>query len=259
MTKKSIFSKILKATKEHGPELMIGAGIASMITSTILAVRATPKALERLEDKKADLGVTYLTKKETVQAGIKPYIPSIITGAIGVTCIIGGTTKNLKKQSALAAVYAISENTLKEYKREVTKTLGEEKAREIEKKITKGHINERPVILDCDDSQYVENTGNGQTLFYDSLSGRYFRSSTNAVDRAINAVNKSLMTDMYISVNELYNEIGISTIGAGSLIGWSSEKDMVDIHYDTEIADDGQPYVVLYYRNPPEPLFKTGY
>ena len=45
-----------KATKSylsnHSPEILIGLGIASMTTSTILAVKATPKALKLLEYEK---------------------------------------------------------------------------------------------------------------------------------------------------------------------------------------------------------------
>ena len=259
MIKKGLFNKIIDKTKEHSPEILIGAGIASMVTSTVLAVRATPKALDLIENKKAELGTTYLTKKETVQVAWKPYIPSIITGGVGIACIIGGTTTNLKRQSALAAVYALSESTLKEYKTKVKEKLGDEGARKIEEevnsKVGKARIKERPVIVDSDESPYVENTGCGQTLFYDSLSGRYFRSSMNAIDRAVNNLNKSLMQDYYMTVNDLYNEIGISTIGAGSLIGWSTEKEMCEVTYSTEINESGLPYVILGFRNVPQPLF----
>ena len=33
------------AAKRHSPEILTGIGIAGMITTTIMAVRATPKAL----------------------------------------------------------------------------------------------------------------------------------------------------------------------------------------------------------------------
>ena len=253
--KNNIIGKLVKASKEHSADILIGTGIAGMIASTVLAVKATPKAMENIEEKKAEKGVTKLTTKETIQAGWKPYIPAFVSGIVGAGCIIAGTGQNKKQQAALAAVYSMSENTLRRYKDEVKKQFGEEKAKEIDKKVVKAKMKERPVIIDTDESMFVQQTGHGQTLCYDSLSGRYFRSSTNAIDRAVNIINKSLMQEHYITVNEFYNELGISTIGAGSLIGWRSDGNMCEIHYDTEIDENGVPYVVIYYRNRPEPLY----
>lgn len=254
-----IFNKIANFTKEYSPEILIGSGVASMIASTILAVKATPKAIRNIEQEKSDRGVTMLKTQDTIKVAWKPYIPSIVSGVVGAGCIIAGTTQNKHQKAALAAVYSLSENTLRRYKDEVRKMVGDEKADEIDRQVVKSRIKERPVIIDTEDSMFVEQTGNGNTLCFDSLSGRYFRSSINAIDRAVNNVNKSLMSEHYVTVNELYNEIGLSTIGAGSLIGWKAEKDMCEIHYDTEMDDTGAPFVVLYYRNRPEPLYSTAY
>lgn len=56
------------AVKKHSPEILTGIGIAGMITTTVMAVRATPKALILIEEKKDELEVNELTPKETIQA-----------------------------------------------------------------------------------------------------------------------------------------------------------------------------------------------
>ncbi len=46
--KKEIAKSLLSlktAIKKHSPEILTGIGIAGMITTTVMAVRATPKAL----------------------------------------------------------------------------------------------------------------------------------------------------------------------------------------------------------------------
>ena len=64
------FSKIAKDAKrvlsKHSPEILTGIGLAGMITSTVLAVKATPKALKRIEEAKEEKGEE-LTKVETVK------------------------------------------------------------------------------------------------------------------------------------------------------------------------------------------------
>ena len=62
---------------KHSPEILTGIGIAGMIATTVLAVKATPKALEYIDT------ATYekeepLTPVETVKACWKCYIACII-------------------------------------------------------------------------------------------------------------------------------------------------------------------------------------
>ena len=51
-------SKLLKNaqlwTTKHSPEILVGLGITGMVTTTVLAVKATPKALMLIEEKKKE-------------------------------------------------------------------------------------------------------------------------------------------------------------------------------------------------------------
>lgn len=49
-----IFRPIAKQVSKYGPEIAVGVGIAGMITTTILAVKATPKSLRLIEAKKKE-------------------------------------------------------------------------------------------------------------------------------------------------------------------------------------------------------------
>ena len=77
-----------KALKKHSPEILTGIGIAGMIATTISAVKATPKAL-RLIDEKEIKENKRLTTAEVVLTTWKCYIPSAVTGALSVACLIG--------------------------------------------------------------------------------------------------------------------------------------------------------------------------
>lgn len=255
--KKGLLNKALQGARKHKPEILIGTGIVGMVTSTCMAVKATPKALELIEDKKSDLGVTSLTKKETVEAAWKMYIPSALLGTLSVGCIIAGTTSSIKRTSAVATAYAISENTIKAYQEKIVEACGEEKANEIKREVTKEAVRQRPVIVEDSESLYVTSTGEGNTLFYESLTGRYFRSSTNAVERAVNAVNKQMRSDNTVSVNDLYSELGIPRVEIGDLLGWSIDRDDIELRYDSDIEVDGQPYIIIEYWNNPMPLKTT--
>ena len=258
---KNLFDKVLNFTKEHNPEILVGLGVTGMMTSTVLAVKATPKALDIMEDKKADMGVTYLTRKEIAQATWKLYAPSIGVGLASAACIILGTSKSIKRNTALATVYALSESTLREYQSKAKEMLGEEKASELDREVAKSRIRKREVttIVESEGSEYIHHTGNGDTLVYDSLSGRYFRSSMNSIESAVNSINKSLLNDYIMTLNEFYNELGVPTIGAGSLIGWKSDKELLEVSFESDVDQNGNPYLVLSYKNRPVPVYDYRY
>ena len=115
-----VFTSIGRAVKKHCPEILMGMGIAGMMTTTILAVAATPKAMKLIEAKKREQQTEKLRPIETVKTAWHCYLPSAVTMIASVGCLIGAETLNAQKGAALAAAYALSETARKEYGNKVT-------------------------------------------------------------------------------------------------------------------------------------------
>ena len=90
----NFFKGIRSTVVEHSPEILTGIGIAGMITTTVLAVKATPKALRLIEAEKHDMHKDELTAIETVKVAWKPYIPAAVTGVTAMGCLIGAMIRN---------------------------------------------------------------------------------------------------------------------------------------------------------------------
>lgn len=246
MNFKAIGAGICSVLKKHSPEILTGLGIAGMVISAVLAVKATPKALTLIEEKKDKMGVAKLNTVDTVKAAGKCYIPAVVLSMLSISCIIGASAKNARRNAALATVYSISENTLREYQDKVIETIGEKKEAEIRDSISADKIKKDPVS-----TSEVIITAKGSSLCYDSLSGRYFRSDIENIRRAINEINRMMLDEMYVSLNEFYDEIGLSHIKVGNDIGWNVSDGLLDIHFSSHIADDGTPCLVLNYMIAP--------
>lgn len=117
--KKSNISKVLSSVRtsmaKHSPEILTGIGIAGMITTTVMAVRATPKALILIEDRKEEIGAEELEVADVVKTTWFCYIPAVITGTLSIACLIGASSVNAKRNAALATAYTLSESALKDY------------------------------------------------------------------------------------------------------------------------------------------------
>lgn len=250
--KKSDVLKIVKLAKngvqKKAPEILTGIGIAGMATTVVLAVRATPKAMRLIEDEELRRGAdeSYetcdLKTHEIVKVAWTPYIPALLMGIGSTACLIGGISVSARRTAALATAYKISETALSEYKEKMIEAVGEKKVHAIKEKIDKETVEKNPVS-----KNQVILTEKGNTLCYDVLSGRYFKSDIEKIKKAVNEINRQLTYDMYISLNEFYDELGLPHTKMGYDLGWNLDDGLVEPTFSSQIADDDTPCIVLDY------------
>ena len=244
----SIITSTRQFVSKRSPEILTGIGIAGMISTTVLAVKATPKAMELIEAKKQEEWVDKLSPVEVVKVAWKPYIPAIVTCVASTTCLIGASSVNAKRNAALATAYKLSETALSEYREKVIETIGEKKERTVRDKVAEERVKKNPVS-----KNEVIVTGNGKTLCFDPISGRYFMCSIETIKRAENTLNKQMLHDIsgYVSLNEFYDELGLDHTSVGDDLGWNTDQ-LIDIDFSSQLNDNGEPSVVLDYLVTPK-------
>ena len=240
--------KIAKTSiTKHSPEILTGIGIAGMITTTVLAVKATPKAIRLIEEAKEEKGED-LTKAETVKSCWKAYIPAAATCIASTACLIGASSVSIRRNAMLATAYKLSETAFSEYKEKVVETIGDEKEKIVREKVSEERIKKNPIT-----KNEIIMTDYGDTQFYETLSGRYFKSDIEQIKKVVNYLNKDMLQDMFgtISLNEFYDELELERIDLGDELGWRVDKGLIEIDFTSKIADNGKPCIVLDYINAP--------
>jgi hypothetical protein len=234
------------AALKHSPEILTGLGIAGMVAAGILAVRATPKALILLEERKNGENADALKPVETVKTVWRCYLPSVLTAGAAAACLIGASSVNLRRNAALSAAFTLSESTLRAYQKRVIETVGEKKERTVRDAAAKEKIEAAPI-----GGREVFITKKGDTLCFDPVSGRYFKSDIDLLKRVENELNRRMRDELYISLNEFYGEIGLSGIKLGEDLGWKIDWGYIDLYFSAQLADDGTPCLVLNYSLAP--------
>lgn len=247
---KQTIAKILKGVpnvlKRRSPEILTGVGIAGMIFTTITAVKATPKALQLVDEREIKEGKR-LTNSEIVKTTWKCYIPAAVTGVCSIGCLIGASSVNARRNAALATAYTISETAFKEYKEKAVEVVGEKKEQAIrdavsKEKLEQAHVTDREFII----------TGKGETPCFDPLTNSCFKSDIETIRKAENILNKRMRDELKITVNEFLQEIGLDPCddSIGESMGWDIDKGYIDIDFSSQLVD-GIPYLVIGHRNPP--------
>ena len=174
------------------------------------------------------------------------YIPSAIVGGLSIGCVIGASAINARRNAALATAYALSESALKTYQEKVIETVGEKKEQTIREAVAKDTVEKHPM-----GTKEVIFTGNGETRCLDAISGRRFMCSVQRLQEVENELNRRILNEMYVSLNELYDELGLAHTKLGEDLGWNVDwldRDMIKLSRSAQIDEDGTPCLVLDYQ-----------
>lgn len=272
MTKLAIMNNVTKFAKrsglkfkKHSPEILVVSGVVGVVTSAVMACKATTKLdsileeskeqVEKIhgyveaegysekysaEDEKKDLTIVYT--KSAIKI-VKLYGPSVLLGALSIGAILGGHNMLRKRNLALAAAYTALDTSFKDYRGRVIERFGKELDRELRFNIQNKEI--ESVVTNEDGTESIEKksvsvVGNldgysPYAKFYDDgcigwekdpeLNLMFLR-------RQQDAANEILKRDGYLFLNDVYEMLGIPKTTAGQLVGWIyDEKNPVGDNY----------------------------
>lgn len=249
-------NNLLRASKaflgRNASTILTCIGGAGVIATSVMAVKATPKAIKLLDVAEEEKGEE-LTIGEKVQVAGSVYIPSILMGASTLACIFGANILNHRKQTALISAYALLDNSYKEYKNKVKELYGEEVESEVIQSIAKDKYAEQDISV-----------SDNKQLFFDYYSGRYFESTMEEVIASEYAVNRTISLTGECSLSTYYEALDIPSVEHGEYLGWSAGglqmmawSDWLDFEHEKVVLEDGLECCII--KMSVEPMYECGY
>lgn len=246
------FHKASFQLKKHSPEILVVTGVIGVVTSAVLACKATRKLDSVLEESKEqidkikdyieeegyseeytekdaskDLTITYTQSALKIA---KLYGPSVILGAASIGAIFGGHNILCKRNVALAAAYTAVDKGFKDYRNRVIERFGKELDRELKYNIKSDTVEVTELDEDGKEktSKVTVNTVDPNELsefarFYDDGCTGWTK------DPELNLVflkkqqcwaNDLLKSRGWLTLNEVYDMLGITRTAAGMVVGW---------------------------------------
>jgi hypothetical protein len=221
---------------KYAPQIATGVGLGLALVAGVRAVQKTPEAVKLIERKKEEKK-DELTVTETVKTVWKCYLPSVIIFIVACVLIIGGQRISTRRAVAAATACSLYETQLKQYQEAAKEVLGDKKEAEIRTQMARNEVTSRPP-LSTDD---IVSTGRGNALFFDELSKRYFWSDPAYVDKIFQNLNFQLLDEMYVSLNDYWDALGLPTTNPGNLICWCVNDGKIDPSFDVILVASG-PY-----------------
>lgn len=240
--------------RKHSPEILVVGGAVGVVTSAVMACRATtklntvietgkkrveavhyiaehpeefPEAQSVVENPKRALTVAYA---HTGLELVKLYGPSVVLGVTSLGCMLASNGIMRKRNIALAAAYTAVDKNFKAYRSRVVDRFGEEldkelrynvKTKEIEETIVDEKGKQKKVKKKIQVSEHDE-PSDFSKCFDESCPGWTKDPEANLVFLKLQQVqaNKRLQYEGYLFLNDVYDMLGFQRTVAGQNVGW---------------------------------------
>lgn len=252
---KELLFKTKVFCKRNGSTILTCAGALGVVATAVTAVKATPKALQLL-DEAAEEKQEDLTRMEKIKIAGPVYVPSILMGAGTVTCIFGANMLSKRQQASLISAYTLLDKSYKEYKDKVKELYGEDSDKHIRAEVAQDNYD----LYEDEETEdeYEDEFEDGKLLYYDQFSNRYFRSTLADVLNAEHNINKILYTQGGAYLNDFYELLGIEKIPSGNELGWSVGilesmywAQWIEFDHEKVAMDDGMECYIITMRYEP--------
>ena len=255
-------TKVTDFAKQNEPAILTGMRVAGLFMTALMAYKASPRAHEIIERHQTNVQNGADKKEETKQL-VKEVVP-VVLPTVGMAvatsaAIIGAHTVNSKRIAVLSAAYSMSESALKDYQEKMLEVLDEKKVSKIKESISQDKIDKKNIDTTNLNSQDVIITGDGDVLCMDNYSGRLFRSNAQKIGQAVNELSADLQTDMYVSLNDFYDKLGLASVPMGDDFGWNIDdlvRGQLDISVTACLTKDKQPCLMILYDVSPREDFR---
>jgi hypothetical protein len=242
MTIKTILRAAERFVTDNSPGILTGLAVAGTVTTAVLAGKAGYSTALLLQTDWAGVGGEP-TRKQEIQMVWKEFIPAAVSGVATVTCVIAANHIGTRRTAAIAAAFKLSEQLTEEYKERVIKTLGAQKEEKLRSELAADRMGR------VDGAETIIISG-PEVVFYDELSGRFFKNEMENVRKAVNDINFKINNYFHASLTDFYDLIGLNGTSFSDEVGWNTDE-LLDMTYSATLLQDGRPAIAISFNTTP--------
>lgn len=255
------FHKVGFKFKKHSPEILAVTGVVGVVTSAVMACKATTKVNDIVDEAKETIdkihdsvgkglhtsdGEEYteeVAKKDLTivytQTGlkfVKLYGPSVALGVASLACLLGSNHILRKRNLALAAALTNVATSFKEYRGRLVDRFGKDLDRELRFGIKAKEVEETVIDEDGKETTVTKtvevvdpNTAHSlySIVFCEGNTGWTRNAELNKVFliQQQNWANDKLKMNGVLTLNEVYDMVGAPRTAYGQIAGWVWTED----------------------------------
>lgn len=272
-------------TKEHSPEILIGAGIVGGVASAVIACKATAKTAAVKAEKEQALqdvkdcvqmaeegtlpeGMTYTdedAKRDTslayIKAGVgyaKVYAPAVALGTLSIASILAGCNIMRKRNLAVISAYNLVQKEFGEYRERVVDKFGEQVdkemrfgTKEVEEEVVDEETGEKTIVKrTVTDTDSISANG----FFFDEGCDAFTNDAEinlQILRRVEEECKFILKKDGYLTLNTVRTKLGLRECKRGAIFGWVDNPNLPEFslgiysNANMDFVNGREPYALI--------------
>jgi hypothetical protein len=208
---------------KRSPELLLGGGILGFVSAVIMSARATPKAMQILEEGRYKRRYEEYTTVSKVKDVAPAYIPTAAMVLLSTGMLLASDHITRNRYASLLALYSIAGRALSDWDSSTADNVSKKKYHQIKERVlAPQHPPEEVDIVE------------GHLLFWDPISGRYFHArSVDTVRKIFKDVNLMLVTDEFVPLSELYYQLDMPVAKFADWVGFHVSDSEIEPRFDS--------------------------
>ncbi len=242
---KSLFKTGLKFASENKANILTAAAIVLEAGAIIAAFKAGPRCndiLDEFDDREAN-GETVSKKEKAVRVG-KAVIVPVGLGIASAGCGIASNRISASTIATLNSTVQVGQTAYAALMNETKKTVGEEKAKEIQQNVTK----ETNKAVKAVEYANVVHSGHGTELMQETITGQYLYGCSDWIEGLVDAYNDSFIVTYHSGyqsgdgdpkdLTELYESMGLKwNLEALKMFGVNPDFELLSVDTSEAVVD----------------------
>lgn len=240
--------------RKHSPVILFGAGVVGVVSTVVLASRATLKLEEVIQEANdaLDKALTLeshnyseqdrnrdilLIKVKTVTRLAKLYTPAFIVGSLSIAALTGAHVTLTRRNLGLTAAYAGLDKAFRQYRERIVEELGADKEKELRYDLVDTEIEQK--TPDGSVTRIVKKRGPRGYSQYAMLFGEDNKNwqkehmyNSFFIQNIQAYANVKLRANGHLFLNEVYDMLGLPRTRAGQIVGWLINSPHGDSYVD---------------------------
>lgn len=216
------------AATNNAPALLTAFGTVGVVTTALLTGKASFQAAKKIADAESVANMkrtageerVVLSKEEKFRLVWTLYIAPVSTGVLTCGAVVMAHRVSSRRAAVLAAAYALNEGKLEEYQEKVKEKFGVKKEQDVRDSVAQDRVDR-----DYKEGTVIFDPMEGKVLVRDDYSGRFFWSSVEDVNRAVNEINREINLNVsgYQTVSDFYDILDLEHVSVSDYFGWNTE------------------------------------
>lgn len=257
MVTSRFWSRIIRTLPRKIPAVLTVASVAGVVATGVLSAYGQFKADKVLAAHAADL--KYMSTGEKIALTWRHYVPAALAGVGTCAAVVTAEAMNKHYIAAITGAAAATSRLFTKYRQAVKETVDEKTFDAIEDEMELSAVSDATPFTYGVEDDFRDVMGRGDTLFFESQSKRFFKSTIEKVQAAEYHLNRNYILRGWVNLNEFYDFLGLDKTDIGEHLGWSDEVAMdmgyswIDFDHTSSQTAKGTPFYII--RYPFEPVF----